>query len=66
MQEDLSLYGNQLNWMTTYWTIGLYPYRSFKTQHMLTPKAICRIHHRHTPFPIHSDEDPPVAMVTGS
>ncbi|KAL1966059.1 hypothetical protein VTN77DRAFT_4807 [Rasamsonia byssochlamydoides] len=22
MKEDLGLYGNQLNWMTTYWTIG--------------------------------------------
>ncbi|CAK7199351.1 hypothetical protein SEUCBS139899_002029 [Sporothrix eucalyptigena] len=22
MQEDLAMYGNQLNWMTTFWTIG--------------------------------------------
>ncbi|KAJ9394881.1 hypothetical protein DTO282F9_8185 [Paecilomyces variotii] len=22
MKEDLNMYGNQLNWMTTYWTIG--------------------------------------------
>lgn len=22
MKEDLNMYGNQLNWMTTFWTIG--------------------------------------------
>lgn len=28
MKEDLNMYGNQLNWMTTYWTIGKLPWSS--------------------------------------
>lgn len=28
MQTDLKLYGNQLNWMTTFWTIGMSEFSS--------------------------------------
>jgi hypothetical protein len=58
MKEDLSLYGNQLNMMTTTWTIG-----KLKWLYLINLTNLpSGLHPRNSSITVCSNEDPPLSM----